>query len=67
MKQQQAITKQASPQQASGNQAAKRPVPSGQERMVTPAERAEVEILLQQQAKVKRAEAERSEVRHEVM
>ena len=67
MKKQQARTKQASLQQAFGNQAANRPVPSGQERMVTQAERAEVDALLQQQDKVKSAEAERSEVNHEAV
>jgi len=67
MKKQQATTKQAIPQQASGNQAAKRPVPSGQERMVTQDERDEVETLLQQRAAVKSAETERSEVKREVV
>jgi len=57
MKKQQATTIQASAQKASGKQVAERPVPSGQERMVTQAERDEVETLLQQRAEVKSAEA----------
>ena len=57
MKKQQATTKQVLPQQAADNQAAERPVPNGQERMVTPAERDEVETLLRQRAEVKSVEA----------
>jgi len=63
MKKQQATMKQA----PSGKRVTDRPVPNGQERMVTQAERDEVEALLQQQIKVQAVEAERSEVGHEVM
>jgi hypothetical protein len=67
MKKQQTTTKQAPPEQMSGNRAAKRPVPSGQERMVTQAERDEVEALLQRQTGAKSAEVTRSEVGHEIV
>ena len=64
MKKQQATKKQSL---AHGNQAANRPVPSGQERMVTEAERDEVETLLRLRADAKSAEIERSEVKREVV
>jgi hypothetical protein len=67
MKKQPATTKPSLPQQASGKQAAERPVPSGQERMVTQDERDEVETLLQQRAAAKGAETARSEVKREVV
>jgi hypothetical protein len=67
MKKQPVTTKQASTEQVSGKRATQRPVPSGQERMVTQAERDEVEALLQQQAEAQSAAAERSEVEHEVV
>jgi len=67
MKKRQTTMKQAPPEQRSGNRAAKRPVPSGQERMVTQAERDEVEALLQRQPGAKSAEVARSEAEHEIM
>lgn len=67
MKKQQATAKPAPAEPRSGKRAADRPVPNGQERMVTQAERDEVAELLQRQTEAKRVEAERSEVGHEVV
>src|SRR5437660_92988 len=64
MKKTQSVTKEAqcpAPERAVGEKTAGRPVPRGQERMVTQSERDEVEELLQQCHLGQQAEAKRAE------